>query len=217
MHQQAWLSLDGICNVLQTSVSHIRWLVSHNYLETLPGSKPGIQNARFLDPTPAYADRLRTTEMIYQRRVPLPADMDMSGKAIFTRAEMAVILGWTDNYARGYLKDNEVPCVKIGKIKHGGLNLYTAQTLRSLLWRRRGRKLSKQKAPFLISDLIEWFLKQDAIEIDGIPTDAEFAEDALFQKKLKMILKMPSPQKEAAMRELWSKVELAKQAATSLL
>lgn len=215
MNPQLWLSLDGICNTLKTARPHIKWLVANNYLEMIPGPKKGLEGCRFLDPTPAYADRLRLAEMIYQRRVPLPADMDLSEKAILTRTEIAAILGWTDNYAQRYLKDNKVPSVKIGAVKHGGVRLYTVKAVRDMLWRRRGRKagVSANRAPFLVAELIDFFLKHAAEAADGIPTDADFAEDDLFQKKLRAILKMPTGKKELAMRELWQKVETAKAAA----
>ena len=216
MNEQIWLSIDGICNVLQTSRDHIRWLVKNNYLEMIPGPVKGLAGGRFLDPTPEYADRLRTAEMIYQRRQPLPAEIDLSGKALFTRAEIAVLLGWTDSYAQQYLKDHKVESVKLGTTKTGGLRLYTARGVRDLLWRRRGRKLSAQKAPFLVTDLIEWFLRHEIEEADGIPTDAEFVEDQAFQKKLKSILKMGSPHRDAALRDLWGKVSLAQEAAALL-
>lgn len=213
MNPQLWLSLDGICNTLKTTRPHVKWLVANNYLEMIPGPKKGFDGSRFLDPTPAYADRLRLAEMIYQRRVPLPADMDLSEKAILTRSEIATILGWTDNYAQRYLKDNKVASVKIGALKHGGVRLYTVMAVRQMLWRRQGRKTSAQRSPFLITELIDFFLKHAAEAADGIPTDADLAEDDVFQKKLRAVLKMPAGKKEAAMRELWQKVETAKAAA----
>jgi hypothetical protein len=216
MNTQTWLSLDGICNVLRTTRPHIQWLVKNNYLEMIPGHKPGFHNGRFLDPTPMYAERLRVAEMIYRRRNPLPADMDLSEKAIFTRAEIAAVLGWSEQYAVVYLKKKKVPAVKIGGGRTGGLKLYTAKTVRELLWRRNGRKTSAQRAPFLIQELIDWFLKHESAAAEGVPTDAAFAEDDLFQKKLRAILKMPEGQKQRAMRELWEKVELAKSAAAFL-
>lgn len=217
MNQQTWLSLDGICNVLQTTRQHISWLVKNNYLEILPSGN-GFKHARFLDPTPAYADRLRLAELIYQRRVALPADMDISGKAIFTRAEIAAILGWSENYAQQYLKEHDVESVKLGKVKHGGLRLYTVRAVRDMLWRRSGRKqaASAQKSPFLLQELVAWFLKHQEAAAEGIPTDAEFEDDAVFQKKLAAILKLPMHQRQEAMRDLWGKVEMAKASALSI-
>lgn len=211
MSEQTWLSLTGICNVLKTNERHIRWLVKNGYLEMLPGKQYGFAHGRFLDPTPGYAERLRLAAIIHHKRVPLPEEIDLSEKAIFTRAEIAAILGWTDQYARQYLKEHDLPSVKLGRVKHGGLRLYTAKTVRELLWRRQGRKTSAQRAPFLITDLIDWFHKQTASEAAIVPTDAELAEDEVMQKKLAAILRMRSPLRERAMRELWEKVELARQ------
>ena len=215
MNEQTWLSLDGICNVLQTDRYHINWLVKNGYLEMIPAN-PGRNGARYLDPTPTYADRLRVSEMIYERRHPLPADMDLSGKAIFTRAEVGAILGWSDSYAHRYLTDNKIPSVKIGKLKNGGLRLYTAQTIRGLLWRRDGYKVSSQKAPYLVEHLIQWFLEQDAEERKGVPDDKQVLQDSLLQKNIKRILKLPPVMREQAMRELWDRVEIARRAAALL-
>lgn len=214
MTEQRWLSLDGICSVLQTNRTHIFWLVKQGYLETIPPAKGS--GARYLDPTPQYAERLRLAEMIYRRRHLLPTGFDLSEKALFTKSEIAAIVGWTEKYTVKWLREHKIPFIKCGNRKTG-LCLYTPKAVREILWRRSGRKeFSKQRAPFLIRELIEYFLKHHSDNGEDIPTDKQFMEDDLFQRKLNRILKMKSPQKEAALRELWSKVELAKQAAHSL-
>ena len=202
-----WLSLTGIASLLQTTPDHIRWLVSNGYLEMIPGKNKSFENARFLDPTPQYAERLRLGEMIYQRRNPI--EIDLSEKAIFTKAEVAAILGWSEKYAHLYLHQKKTPHVKIGP----RLRLYTAKTVRDLLWRRTGRTTSKQRAPFLVTSLIDWFHRQNEAAMDGVPTDLQFAEDDALQKKLERVLTMPSPEKESALRELLIKTDIAKQVA----
>ena len=206
---QRWLSLIGICNTLQTNPKHIQWLVKQGFLEYIPDRSNKNQGSRYLDPTPQYADRLRLAEVIYRRRFPLPADIDIDSKAIFTSAELAVLMGWTPNYTDKFLFTHKPPCVKIGGGKTGGLRLFSAKTIRELIWRRKGRKVSAQKSPFLISELLEFFQKRMAD--DDVPTDAQFADDERLQKKLTRLLKMPSPQREEALREFLAKVELAKE------
>lgn len=214
MTEQRWLSLDGICNVLQTNQYHILWLVKQGYLETLPATKTA--GARYLDPTPQYAERLRLAEMIYGRRHPLPAGFDISEKALFTKNEIAAIVGWTEGYTVKWLHLHKTPSVKCGHRKTG-LCLYTSKTVREILRRRSGRKESSwQRAPFLIRELVEYFLKHQTDDGEDVPTDKQFAEDDLFQKKLKRILKMKSPAKEQALQELLAKTELAKQVAAAL-
>lgn len=134
---------------------------------------------------------------------------DVDEKGLFTRAELAQILGWSDQYAVHYLKQNKIATVKL----ESGLNLYSAKTIRELLWRRNGRKVSQQRAPFLIAELIEWFLQQTAAAESDTPTDADFAADDRFQKKLRAILRMPPAVRTAAMKEFWEKADLAKKAA----
>jgi hypothetical protein len=211
MSEQRWLYLTEICNLLLTTPAHIKWLTKHNYLEMLPGThNEGFTGCRFLDPTPEYAERLRTNELIYGKRRPMPIDMDLPSKAIFTAMEVSVILGVDSDYTKNYLHKHKVPCLKVGK--GNGIHLYSALAIRQLLWKRerRTRRTSKQKSLFLLSELIAWFREYKTTEDALMPTDQQFEEDDRFQKKLKRLLQLPSPQKEAAMRELLDKVELAK-------
>ena len=212
---QRWLSLTGICDVLQTSPRHIEWLVKNRFLEKIP-AHPRKGGARYLDPTPEYAVRLRLTEMIYGRRVPLPAWFDYSEKALFTKNEIAVICGWTEMYVVKYLHQHKVPAIKCGHPKTG-LCLYTAKTVRDILWRKSGKRFGPQKGPFLLSELIAWFWKHQADAGEDIPTDRQFLDDARLQKKLERILKMKSPQREQALRDMLAKVGLAKTTSGLLL
>lgn len=213
MSEQRWLSLTGICSILSTTSDHIWWLVKNGYLEMIPGkgneSKSG---ARFLDPTPEYLNKLRTTELIYGRRFPMPADFDLDSKCIFSRSEVGVLMGWTSRYTHQFFaRHKEIPCVKTCTSKTGGLCLYSAKEIRKMIWKKQGKSTTYQSAPFLIPGLIELFRSRFTNE-DG-PTDAEFAEDAVLQKKLQRLLKLPREQREAAVKEFMAKVQLAKEVA----
>jgi len=48
------------------------------------------------------------------------------------------------------------------------------------------------------------------------PTDLDFKQDDILYKKMAKLLKMPSPEKEVAVRDLWDKVEIAKKIADCL-
>lgn len=210
---QRWLSLDGICTTLQTTKAHVLWLAKNGHLEVIWGSGgQKYAKARFLDPTPKYAERLRLAEMIYNRRYPIPEDFDLPSAALFTKREMAELMGWSLNYASQFLfKHKEVPSIRVSTYL-----LYSAATIRSLIWRRRGRSTVHQRAPFLIKELIAWFLKFQQSEEEEIPTDLDFKEDDLLQRKLTRLSKMPSPERETAMREFYEKVVIAKQVAAAL-
>jgi len=215
MPEVRWLSLSGICSVLCTTPDHIWWLVKNGYLESIPGKAPKQKSdARFLDPSAAFAERLRTTEMIYQRRYPLPSDMDIDSKCIFSRPEVALLMGWTEAYARKYLLRNKIPHVKIGDKRTGGLCLYSAKTIRQMIWKKQGRSLTAQRTPFLIPELVELFRRQP-VESD-FHTDQQVAEDAVLEKKLSRLLKLPREKKEAAIREFWSKVSISKEVVACL-
>jgi hypothetical protein len=208
MSEQRWLSMQGICEVLQTSQKHIRWLAQQGYLEKLPSDKKKHPD-RYLDPTPAYAERLRIAEAIYRRRVVLPRELDLSDKAIFSVQEVAAIMRWNLNTARTKLKRSKVPCIKCGSGKTAP-RLYTASTVRDLLMQRAGFR-TKHRAPILLTELVQWF-RENHSQLER-PSDRDFAADTRFKKRLEVLLRMPSPQRERAFSELWSKVEMAKSAA----
>lgn len=210
---QRWLSLTGICTTLNIGHKHALWLVSQGYLEVLWG-KPGRKNidARFLDPTPAYTERLRLCEVLYARTDSnqFPVDFDIRG--FLTTREVSEVMGWTLLYAKKYLKTRKVPKIHIGQY-----DLYSMATVRDLMWRRSGRKQNtKQRAPFLIKEMIEFFLAAKAKHEEEVPTDEQFAEDDLLCRKLQRMMKMPSPQKELALQEFCDKAALAKKAVGSL-
>jgi hypothetical protein len=95
----------------------------------------------------------------------------------------------------------------------GQYTLYNIADVRDWMWRRSDRKLSKQRAPYLLEELIQFFLSYKAEYENAVPSDAAFATDDKFQAKFERLLKLPSPARETAMRELWAKVELAKSVA----
>jgi hypothetical protein len=205
---QRWLSLDGICTTLNINRAHALWLAKQGYLEYIPG--PGNKKtaqARFLDPTPAYADRLRMGEALYGRQM-LPSNLEFT--ALLTMREMAEVLGWDFRRMQRFVYKNKVP-----HIKAGHYSLYSVAALRDIMWRRNGRKLAKQRAPFLISEIIDFFHSMRLRSEEEVPTDAQFAADDLLQRKLARMMQMPSPQRELAMKEFQDKVALAKLVAPS--
>jgi hypothetical protein len=204
---QRWLNLNAICERLQTTPPHIQFLVKNGFLESIPGTKK--QGARYLDPTDKYAERLRVTEIIYARKNPVTLEGDISEKALFTKNEIAAITGWSHLYTVKYLHQHKVPAIKCGNQKTG-LCLYTAKTVREILWRRSGRRLSPQRAPFLIEELVAFFRKMPE---DDIPTDVQLEQDDRLRKKMERMLKLPSPQKEQALQDLMAKTVLARQVA----
>lgn len=210
-NQQRWLSLEGICTSLQVSRVHAVWLAKQGFLVVIWGSKDKkIKTARFLDPTPEYADKLKLAEAMYGRLYPLPKDINLA--AMLNVGEVAQIIGWTYQYAQKYLVQEKVPCTKIGMY-----NMYSVAAVRDLLWAREGRKRARKRAPILLSQLIQFFKAQYAKEGDAVPTDDEFAADDLLQRKLERMAKLPPAERAEAMREFYQKVALAKQVAITAL
>jgi len=198
--EQRWLSLDGICTTLGMSKEQIKYLVSIGALVSLKGKSNMGSNARYLDPTPEYAEKLKFGEALYGRLHPVPIDIPTT--ALLTIREVALIMNWKLVYARHYLYEKKIPAIKVGRY-----HLYSVETVRDLLWRRQGRKLSKQRSPFLIQNLIDFFLKYQAEEAEEVPTDIQFAEDDLLQRKLVRLSKMKDP---SALRDFLEKINLTK-------
>jgi hypothetical protein len=206
-----WLTLEGICDVLHTDERHVTWLAKNGYIEVLWGPGRTRKGARFLDPTPEYAERLRKSELLYGRRQPLPEDFDLPNSPIFTARELGEIMGWDYERTQRFLykKRKTIKAVPLGR--HAtAIRLFSAATIRDLIWTRNDRSQSKQRAPFLVKEILEWFLRFRQREEQEVPTDTEFQEDDLLQRKLTRLMKMPSPQREAAIQEFLEKVDLAK-------
>ena len=204
--EQRWLSMTGICTVLSVSPNTITTLVRKKMLVKI-GTPP---NVRYLDPTSEYAALLKLGESIYYKEHAIPRDFNTV--AFLTLTEMAEVLGWRLSYARQYVHRRKLPCIKVGS-----LHLYSIAQVRKIMWARQGRKLvSNQKSPFLLTEIVWYFSKHYKKELAELPTDAEFAEDALLQKKIQRMMRMPSPARELALKDFMGKIELAKQVVTAV-
>lgn len=209
---QRWLSLDGICTTLTISKPHALWMAKQGILAVIWGKASRRKiDARFLDPTPEYAEKLKLCEALYGRLHPLPIDIDLT--PLLSLREIAEITGLELTTLRTMQGTRRLD----GGIKVGNYLLYPSSVVRELLWKRTDRKgVTKQRAPFLLEELIRYFMDNQAALAEGVPTDAQLAADDLMQKKIVHMLKLPSPQREAALREFWMKVEMAKQVASAL-
>jgi hypothetical protein len=198
--EQRWLSKRGICDVLGISKWQLRSLVRQKYLVKI-GKPP---NDRYLDPTPEYIEQFKVAKALHAKHYELKRDINFA--ALFTVQELAAILNISVFAARGRAK--KFPRIK-GK---GHSDLLTVNDVRNLVWRVSDRKqMSKQRSPFLLTELIAWFWKHYKAEFADVPTDAAFAEDALLQKKIRIMMNYPSPQKELALKSFLDTVEIAKQ------
>ena len=204
---QRWLSLNGICTTLNITATQVKTLYNQKLLVRI-GKRP--EEHRYLDPTPEYAERLRLAAVMLSKNTEVPIDLPLT--FLLTIREVAEIMGWTLRHAKHFLEDNKVPCYKSAN----RARLYSVSVVRDLLWRRNGRKLSKQLAPTLIEDLIVFFRRFQAAEESIVPTDAAFERDSELQKKITWMMKQPSPQREVLLADFVEKLELARKAVSSL-
>lgn len=199
---QRWLSTNGICTTLNLTYAQIKLLHKQKYLVRI-GKRP--DEYRYLDPTPEYAERLRLAAVMLSKNTEVNIDLPMT--FLLTAREVAEIMGWSLRYARDFLEDTKAPCWKA----KNRAKLFSVSVVRDLLFKRQGRKLSKQRDPFLLSDLINYFRRFQAEEESIVPTDAAFEQDADLQKKIRWMMKQPSPQREAMLSDFLEKLELAKE------
>jgi hypothetical protein len=205
-----WLSLIGICELLSTNETNIKWLVKHGYLEMMPGNQ-GKHSARYLDPTPEYARRLRVAETLYGRRQPLPADLDIPSAPVFTIRELAEILGWPIKKARKYVYEKRITAIK----GTPGLCLFSARQIRNILWKRTGRKKAYRRAPFLLDDLISYFARYEGEQRQIFPTDEELKADDILVRKWDALARMDPEDRDFAMREFLDKARVAREIVTA--
>ena len=199
--EQRWLSKTGICTVLGITESTLQTYVRNKYVVKI-GKQPNI---RYLDPTPEYTEQLRLGQALHRKQNELP--FDVSTAALLTLREVEEIVGWTNHrYAQKYITKHKIPSIKIGRF-----HLYRVDTVRDILWKRQDRsKVSKQIGPFVISEIIDFFWKYYKAECEETPTDTQFEEDHLLQRKLNRMMRLPSNKREVALAEFMRTMELAK-------
>lgn len=204
--EQRWLTVDQVCTTLRLPQSTVLRLCKEGMLPYMNTSsrKPTTATMRVLDPTPEYQEKLRLAAIILFKKY--PEIETVREKALFTRRELDLIVGWKLKTGDNYLSRNRIPAISVGYRKA----LYTADTIRKLLWKRSGRTLADGRSPIVLTELIEWFRKQEAAERDLVPTDAEFLADEKIQNKLGFIARMSDKDRRRAEKDFTYKAELAK-------
>jgi hypothetical protein len=198
--EQRWLSKTGICTVLGVSPSVIDTYVKQKFIVRMGKA----QSTRYLDPTPEYVEQLKLGQAIHKKT--FHEFVDLFTTPLLTPREIMTITRWSMNYTLKYLKQHKTPGFTIGKCK-----LYSPNTLRDILWERQDRKgMSKQMCPFLLAEIIRFFSEYYKGECEEAPTDAQFAEDELLQRKINRMMRLPSEKRVAALSEFMAKVDLAK-------
>ena len=187
-----------MCDRLNVKESTVKSLVKKGYLVKI-GETFG---ARYLDPTDDYAERLKISEMKLGS-IDIPPDME--SKYLLTALEFSILSGRTPAGARNYLMKHKVPHIKCGKFY-----LYRVSDIRHSFAKRRQRLLAERYSPFLVQEIIEYFLRVDEEMTAAEPTDEQYRRDEIFKKKIKTLMKKSGEQKEAALNDFFSKVQIAK-------
>ena len=209
--EQRWLSKTGICTVLGISEETLRTYVKKKYLVRI-GAGPNI---RYLDPTPEYKERLRIGEVIQSKHTNQAIDIDLT--RMISIREISELTGWRFAYANTYMNRHKVPHVKVGDKQGNMYRLYAIQDVRRILWERRDRKaMAHQRSPFLLKELIEFFWKNYKRDSEEAPTDTEFKEDDLLQRKINRAMRYKSPQREQALADLMDKAKVARKTVSVL-
>lgn len=202
---QRWLSLSGLCNTLNLLPYQIKRLYNQKLLVRI-GKRP--EDHRYLDPTPEYAEKLRLAAVLLSKQAFINVNLPMS--YLLTIREVAEILGWSLKHAQTCLAKYKIPCIK----SSNRVKLYTAASVRNLIWKRQGRKIADKTAPLLLSEMILFFKRFQAAEEAIVPTDSQFAEDADLQKKITWLMRQPN--RDVLLADFVSKMELARQVVAAL-
>lgn len=197
--EQRWLTLDMLCSTLRLQKGHIKTLVKKGFLVALGGGR-GVP-ARYLEPTDEYKEQLRIAAILHMRAQPIP--MGISEKCLFTAGEIGEVIG-SKSPARTneWIRKRKVPSYKVTKV----LSLYTIKDVRDALLRREKRFNSRQRAPFLIPEIIAYLQAAHAEDLKVVPTDSALYQDDLLRKKLERLAAMG----EDAKADFAAKVELAR-------
>lgn len=198
---QKWLSLTSLAMLLGTSEDHVKWLAKNGFLVFMWGDrKMNWDLARYLDPTPEYAEKLKRGEVFYERMYPGPNDID--NVPLISTAEIAEILGMRIGNVRRLLSKWPAAPVK---------GYYSVEQVRQMLGRR---SRSAHRSPFLIMELVRFFWRRNT---EGkIPAREEYGEDDVIFRKLQRITQMPHGERQEALLEFFSQVKVAKEVAHSL-
>ena len=200
--EQRWLSSTGICSALGISPNILRILVKQKLIVKI-GKNPNI---RYLDPTPEYAEQLRLGQTLHAQEYLRFRD-SLSSAALLTLREVAEIMGWTIEYARLYFNKKKIPAIQVGQY-----HLYSVEQVRDFLYARQDRRGAiRSRGKFLLREMIDYFWRYYGIECEETPTDSEFAEDDLLQRKLAKMMKTPSPQRELMLADFMAKIQFAKE------
>jgi hypothetical protein len=188
-----------LCGVLRLNKIQVKTLVKKGFLVALGGGR-GIP-ARYLEPTEEYKEQLRIAAILHMKAQPIPAGI--SEKCLLTAGEIGELLGSKDPFQTNkWLTKHEVPGYRVTKV----LKLYTVTDVREALLRRAGRVTSRQRAPFLIPEIIDFLRAHNKEDLAIVPTDKQFTQDDILRKKLERLAAMG----EDAKADFAAKVELAR-------
>ena len=212
MPYDVWLTLDQISGRLRLTRDAVIALGEHGHLKVIWGVRKSkkFSDSRGLDPSEDYAEQLRLAAIVHRKEYPAPPYLNE--RAMFTVREVASICGFSVEYTKLAFRRLKIKPIVVGP----SLRLYSINQVREVLWRREKRTLAKQRAPFLIKHLVEFFMKEDAAAKQDLPTDEQFREDEVIQRKLERIVEMAEDYQHQAKLDLARKVSLAKSVAKIL-
>ena len=198
--EQVWLSIDAISTQLGIPKNLIRNMARKKELVRI-GNGP---SERYLDPTPEYKERLRLCESLYSKRVDVPTNLETCG--LMTLREIAEVMGWEIKRTQKYIAKKKIPSIKAKR----GVGLYSVSDVRDMIWKRQGRTMAKQRAPFLWSDIINYFARYMQGQESLMPTDQQFIEDDKLRSRVELMMRMEEPEKSKAVKKFMEDNDLTR-------
>lgn len=204
---ERWLSYDELCMELRLSPLHVKRLIRRGSIVGMCfGHKYKYETDwRYLDPSPQYKKALE----IQERVLACAFKADLLNLPILSSSDFGDICGLTTVHVRVLIYKKKLRPHKLGKY-----SLFTPQQVRDFLLRRERKEPTDRRVR--CEYLIRWCKKLLEKDQVGTLTRDQVKNDDDLEVHLRRLLKLPEPDRAAAIREFWSRYELAKTVAKVL-
>jgi hypothetical protein len=198
---ERWLSYDELCMELRLAPKHVKRLIRRGMIVGICfGHKNKYETDwRYLDPSPQYKKALGIQERILAQAY----KADLLNLPILSSSDFGDICGLTTVHIRVLIYKK-----KLQPHKFGRYSLFTPMQVRDFLLRRERKEPTDRRVR--CEYLIRWCKKMLEKDLAEAETQDQVKNDDELEVHLRRLLKLPEPGRAAAIREFWSRYELAK-------
>jgi hypothetical protein len=207
MFEPRWLTWQELCLELRLKPKQVKRLVKRGAIVGLcHGNPQRLQTDwRYLDPSEKYKRALETAMMVTD----LCYSVDLPSTQLLSSADFAHIAGLHPGTIRSMVARNKLRPYKIGNY-----SLFTPEQLRAWLLKRERKEPTSRRAR--CDQMIRWCLEKLNETAEPTMTMAEVREDDRLEEVLRRLLKKREPERSRAIREFWSRYDLARSVAAAI-